>query len=136
MSILLISPSFHGHAGAIRKLQNMIDMEVSDNIKTILKITDSSKNTTTNPKEFVFENCVDNVNSMLPILDQENVILIIYDFFSIEGSILAKKNNIPCICSIPATISESINYPFKDQLVLEKMNMLEQHFDIRLPIPK
>lgn len=136
MSILLISQSFSGHANATRTLQRIIDSEVCDNIKTILKIIDSSKNSSTDPKQFVFEHCIENVNTLMPIVESENVVLIIYDFFSIEGQILAKKKGIPCICSIPAIISDTVNNSFQEIQVLEQLNMLEQLFEIRLPLPK
>lgn len=136
MSILLISSSFKGHLNAIITLKEIIESEISNNVKTILEITDSSKNTSVDPKEFIFENCIKNIEEIESHVTNENIILIIYDFFSIEGAILSRKMKIPAVCSIPAIISDKINEKFTDELVLGHLDMLETMYDIRLPTPR
>lgn len=135
MSILLISPSLDGHIGAINKLKEIIDTDLSNNIKTILKIN-NVPNTTVNFKEFIFENCVSNVNTIEQEISNENIILIIYDFFSIEGAILSKKLKIPSVCSIPAIIFDNINDKFNDDLVTDRLSMIEKLFDVNLSTPR
>ena len=63
---------------------------------------------TINPKEFIFDECIDRVNLISTKYNFKDIKLIIYDFFCIECYILGKMYNIPTICSIPVIVDENI----------------------------
>ncbi len=105
MKVLFLSPDFHGHKLAIIALQDII-REHFPFIRTELILFDNSNNTSTDPKRFTVDNLERDLDTIYETLDVESVNLIIYDFFALAGRVLSDIHNIPCICSIPAVLSE------------------------------
>lgn len=138
MSILLLTPHFSGHRLAIDYLSKVLNEHLAGDMcgGVILHTFNHTNNTSTFPMDFVFENVCKNVRHMMQSYDFSKILAIVYDFFSIEGIILSKITGVPCICSIPAILSDKINVVVADDVLIGKLECIEKEFGVKLPPPR
>lgn len=133
MKTLLITPHFAGHRLAMEQLYS----KLKDSLPFInpeLVVVDHSTNTSNNPKEFVFTRA----SQVLPwLLRRKDISLVIYDFFSVEGLVLALKSGIPSVCCIPAVMSEYYNLPRPDLIDpwMKSIQDFSSQWNVSLPTP-
>lgn len=139
MSILFVQGDTSGHSMILNRFKVAIK-EAYPFFEQKTIVVEYFTRESIDPKIFVFENAIDNVKRYLKE-DLSDVILIISDFFCVEGNILAKIKRIPHIVSIPATVdsdrwiwSGSTSEDFK--ISESYINEIEKVFMIRLPTPK
>ena len=137
MKVLLIAPATPGHSLCINILKKVLQTHLAWDITE--NYLDYGKNSTTSPKEFVFENCSANIERLQKLYNISSFDLIVNDFFAIEGYILGKIHNIPTIVSIPAILGENFYSASgfnNDMNNMKEVRMIEQSYGITFPEPK
>lgn len=136
MNVLFLSPDFDGHKLALFAMRDFIKKNYALIMNIHTEIITYNNSDSNDPKKFIFDNITDRIETLNNRYDFSKINLIIYDFFAIEGIVLAKKYKIKTICSIPAIINNKLMTNFDNLSVLNNIKYLDSYYNIQLPKPK
>src|SRR3989338_3180619 len=106
MKALFITPHFTGHRLSMETIHQHFITQFPE-YQAVLEVVDHRANQSTCPMEFVPIRARQSYIDILGRYNLDQLQVVYYDFFSIEGLAIARLRGIPAICSIPCVLSEN-----------------------------
>jgi hypothetical protein len=131
LNILFIYPKGEGHSNCLKNLSKYINTLHFKNItfNTYHEFIEYDYNFSQDPIIFTTNNIIERIRKYYEIYKNNNINIIIYDFFAIDGYILSKLLKCNYLCSIPAFIAENFNDIIVNNYIYD---LIEKEFNIKI----